>query len=94
MMKFGTSVQRLSAVGLLLLGMIATASAQESRGSITDANDGALSAATVTLKNVETNVENKAVTNEDGNYNFALVHPGKYSITADRSGLGLYSENE
>jgi len=75
----------------LLLMVFVSASAQEFRGSITgkitDQNGALLPAATVTLKNIETNVENTTVANDDGTYTFPLVNPGKYTVTVAASGF-------
>lgn len=79
-------------VALLLLFVFVAAGAQEFRGSlagkITDPNGAALPGATVTVKNVETNVEATATTNEEGAYNFPLLQPGKYTLTATSTGFG------
>jgi hypothetical protein len=68
-----------------------TAGAQEFRGSVTgkvtDPNGAALPGATVTIKNVDTNAENSAEANEDGSYNFALLQPGKYTLTVTKEGF-------
>ena len=77
---------------LLLLMVFVTASAQEFRGSlagnVTDPNGAALPGATVTIKNVETNVENTATTNDDGSYSFPLLMPGQYTLTVTAQGFG------
>src|SRR5215204_4083357 len=79
-----------TAVLLLLLTFVA-ASAQESRGSltgsVTDPNGASLPGATVEIKNVETNVSNTTTSNEEGNYNFPLLNPGKYTLTVTAQGF-------
>jgi Carboxypeptidase regulatory-like domain len=79
-----------TAVLLLLLTFVA-AGAQESRGSltgtVTDPNGAALPGATVEIKNIETNVANTVTTNEEGNFNFPLLNPGKYTLTVTASGF-------
>jgi hypothetical protein len=76
---------------LLLLLTFVSASAQESRGSlsgnVTDPNGASLNGATVELKNIETNVANTATTNEQGAYSFPLVQPGKYTLTVTAQGF-------
>ena len=76
---------------LLLLMMFVMAGAQEFRGSltgtVTDPNGAALPGATVEIRNVETNVANTATTNEDGNYTFPLLNPGRYTLTVKASGF-------
>jgi hypothetical protein len=76
---------------LLLCVAFLTASAQEFRGSVTgkvtDPNGAVLPGATVVIKNVETNVEQTATTNSDGEYSFPLLQPGKYSLTVSAQGF-------
>ncbi|HEY0174476.1 MAG TPA: TonB-dependent receptor [Pyrinomonadaceae bacterium] len=79
------------AAALLLLLSFAVAGAQESRGAlagtVTDPNGAALPGATVEIRNVETNVANTVTTNEEGNFNFPLLNPGKYTLTVTASGF-------
>jgi len=76
---------------LLLLTLFVTASAQEFRGSVTgkvtDPNGAAIPGATVTIKNIETNSETTATTNDEGTYNFPLLQPGKYTLTVTQQGF-------
>ncbi|HEY6400576.1 MAG TPA: carboxypeptidase-like regulatory domain-containing protein, partial [Blastocatellia bacterium] len=76
---------------LLLILAAVTAGAQEFRGSltgrITDSAGAAVVGATVSLKNVETNIANSATTNEDGAYNFPLLQPGKYQLSVTHQGF-------
>ncbi|HKX31522.1 MAG TPA: carboxypeptidase regulatory-like domain-containing protein [Blastocatellia bacterium] len=75
----------------LLLWLAVTAAAQEFRGSltgkITDPHGAALPGATVDLRNIETNITATARTNEDGNYTFPLLQPGKYTLTITQEGF-------
>jgi hypothetical protein len=75
---------------LLILAAV-TAGAQEFRGSltgrITDSAGAAVVGATVSLKNVETNIANSTTTNEDGAYNFPLLQPGKYQLSVTHQGF-------
>src|SRR5438270_6440793 len=79
-----------AAVLLLLLAFVA-ASAQEFRGSVTgqvtDPNGAAVPGASVVIKNVDTNVEANATTNDDGAYSFQLLQPGKYTLTVNAQGF-------
>ena len=78
-------------ITLLLLLLAVTAGAQEFRGSITgritDPKGAALVGASVSVKNVETNIAATATTNEDGAYNFPLLQPGKYRLTVTLQGF-------
>ena len=84
-------VRRSITVVLLLLAAFVTANAQESRGSIagkvTDPNEAVVPGAEVTIKNIETNVVATATTTDDGTYNFALLQPGKYTLTVTKEGF-------
>jgi hypothetical protein len=75
----------------LLLSVFSAAHAQEFRGSITghvtDPSGGALPGATVTVKNVDTNVENTVTINDDGSYSFPLLQPGKYTLRVTNQGF-------
>src|SRR5437762_953650 len=79
------------AVVLLLLLTSAVTNAQEFRGSVTgqvtDPNGAIVPSAVVTIKNVGTNVENTATTNDEGSYNFPLLQPGHYTLTVTAPGF-------
>jgi carboxypeptidase family protein len=81
----------LGRIALLLLLPAVTAGAQEFRGSltgkITDSAGAALVGASVSVKNVETNIVNSTTTNEDGVYNFPLLQPGKYQLSVTQQGF-------
>ncbi len=76
---------------LFLLLMFVSVGAQEFRGSltgkVTDPNGAVVPGATVTIKNVGTNVENTATTNDDGSFDFPLLQPGKYTLTVTHPGF-------
>ncbi|HEY0659214.1 MAG TPA: TonB-dependent receptor, partial [Pyrinomonadaceae bacterium] len=59
---------------------------QESRGTITgtiaDPTGAVVTAATVTVQNIETNISATATTNEEGAFTFPLLLPGQYKLTA------------
>ena len=79
-------------IAMLLLSMIVVpASAQEFRGSltgkVTDSQGAVIPGATVSIKNIETNIVTTATTNEDGSYNFPLLQPGKYTLTVTQQGF-------
>ncbi|MGC8792405.1 MAG: carboxypeptidase-like regulatory domain-containing protein, partial [Bryobacteraceae bacterium] len=67
------------------------ASAQEYRGTITglitDASGAAVPDVEVTLTNLETNVALQARTTEAGVYTFRLIQPGRYRISARKTGF-------
>ncbi|MEO6055335.1 MAG: TonB-dependent receptor, partial [Gemmatimonadales bacterium] len=57
------------------------------RGIVTDSVGGALSGASVTLKNAETNAERVLTTNERGVYVATLLRVGTYEVTARALGF-------
>jgi hypothetical protein len=84
-------VPKLHSIALLLLTFVFGASAQEYRariqGTVTDPSQAAVAGATVTLRNVNTGVENVRQTDAAGHYLFDLIIPGTYSVTAQASGF-------
>ena len=59
------------------------------RGAVRDAN-GVIPGVTVTMTNDATGAARDAVTNEQGQYNFAAVPPGNYTIKAELTGFRTY----
>jgi hypothetical protein len=62
------------------------------RGVVRDAN-GVIPGVTVTLTNEETNASRETVTNEVGQYNFAAVPPGSYTIKSRLNGYKSFDHN-
>ncbi|HEX6896318.1 MAG TPA: TonB-dependent receptor [Bryobacteraceae bacterium] len=56
-------------------------------GRVLDASGSPVPKATVTLSNVETGVEAKASTNNNGEYNFFDVKIGRYTVTVEATGF-------
>jgi hypothetical protein len=75
----------------LLLCLAGVCSAQESRGSITgkvmDPQNAVVPGTTVTITNRETNVSNRATTNQTGYFEVNFLDPGTYSISAEAIGF-------
>lgn len=57
------------------------------QGVVTDPSGGVVSGATVTLKNLDTNLTQVATTNDAGIYNFSALPPGRFSVTVEKSGF-------
>lgn len=76
---------------LLVSAITLTATAQEFRGSIsgtvTDPNGAVVPGATVTVKNVETNIAGSVTTNDSGSFSIPFLLPGKYNVTVSNSGF-------
>jgi hypothetical protein len=56
-------------------------------GSIQDDSGAVVVGARVIARNVATGVVNEATTNESGNYQFPVLIPGEYEVTAEMSGF-------
>lgn len=79
------------AIILVILSGFTIVFGQEYRGAITgsinDQNGAAVAGATVTLQNTETNITVNSTTNSEGVYNFPLLLPGKYKLSATGEGF-------
>src|SRR5882762_4987574 len=56
-------------------------------GTVTDPNNAVVAAANVTITEVNTNIKRSASTNENGNYVFANLPLGRYSVEVERAGF-------
>ena len=56
-------------------------------GTVTDNSGGALPGATVTLRNLDTNVTQITVTNDSGAYEFFTLRVGRYEVKTELDGL-------
>ena len=81
--------------GLLLMASSAVASAQgriSLTGRVTDQSGAAVSAATVTARQLGSSFERSARTGEDGNYRVDGLLPGDYQVSARREGFSLAAQ--
>ncbi|MGO8718787.1 MAG: carboxypeptidase regulatory-like domain-containing protein [Acidobacteriaceae bacterium] len=78
-------------LGVLVLFGSQLASAQNAQGTIlghvADPSGAAVAGAKVTIKNIDTNVENSYVTNVSGDYTIPELNPGPYSVTVVAPGF-------
>ncbi|MEP6703174.1 MAG: carboxypeptidase-like regulatory domain-containing protein [Acidobacteriota bacterium] len=76
---------------LLTFLLVSTISAQEFRGTIggtvTDPNGAAVPGASVTVKNIATNIANSVTSSDEGSYTVPFLQPGNYAISATASGF-------
>src|SRR5437016_8601238 len=56
-------------------------------GTVTDASGATVPNAKVTITDVNTGTNRNARTNESGNYSFADLPPGKYSVSVELQGF-------
>ena len=61
------------------------------RGAVKDAN-GVIPGVTVTLTNGGTSISRTTVTNDVGEYTFAAVHAGRYSLKATLQGFKTFEQ--
>src|SRR5271163_473051 len=76
----------------VILSLLAPAAfSQESTGTITgtvtDPQNAMVPEATVTLNSLEQGISRKAASNRQGIYEFKFLEPGRYRVTASRSGF-------
>lgn len=79
-------------VAALLLGGSGMALAQnansgEIKGTVTDTSNAVIPGAAVAIRNVQTGVVIRTVTNNDGIYDVPSVPPGDYSVTVSKPGF-------
>src|SRR5437588_865615 len=91
-------IRRLGSAALPILFSCGFAMSQEFRGSITgkitDPNGAVVPGATVSIKNVETNAETTATTNDEGSYDFPVLLPGKYRLVVTREGFKVEAREQ
>jgi hypothetical protein len=79
------------ALALLSLGVAAPSFAQSPTttllGTVTDKNGGAISKASVTATNIDTNLERTVTTNDDGEYRIDLLPLGHYKVEITAQGF-------
>jgi hypothetical protein len=85
---FGTAV-------FLMFAVIASAQVNSSiGGTVEDTSKPLIPGVTVTATNTQTGVTNSSVTNETGTYNFSVLIPGNYKLTAELPGFRPYTYND
>ncbi|HZI47023.1 MAG TPA: carboxypeptidase regulatory-like domain-containing protein, partial [Pyrinomonadaceae bacterium] len=86
-------------VGLLVLGLSAVGFAQSTTtgsigGVVSNPNKEVVAGASVTVKNIGTNKEDTATTDDTGRFKVANLQPGTYSVTVNSSGFSpMTAEN-
>src|SRR5580693_8150543 len=64
-----------------------TATTGDIAGVVTDPTAAVVTGVPITLKNVDTGSSTSTTTNAQGSYNFSLLQPGNYSVSANVSGF-------
>jgi hypothetical protein len=86
-----------AAVLLLTIVFATSALAQLSgkgtiRGTVTDKSGAVVPGATVTAKNVDTNVPTTTTTTSSGDYEISTLNPGDYTVTVTLKGFQSYTQ--
>jgi len=63
-------------------------------GAVTDPTSAVIPGAKVTLKNLDTQVSQEAVTNSAGRYVFVAIPPGRYTIEVTKEGFKISTTSE
>src|SRR6201999_2251877 len=63
-------------------------------GTVVDPTSAVMPGAKVTLKNLDTQVEQEAVTNSAGRYVFVAIPPGRYTIEVTKEGFKVSATSE
>jgi len=75
------------ALGLLAFAVLGYGQTAEITGRVADASGAAVPAAKISVKNVDTGVEQALRTNDAGYYTTPLLPPGNYEVTAEMQGF-------
>ena len=63
-------------------------------GTVKDRSDAVVAGVTVTLTNLDTNITAVKQTDDNGAYEFVNVRPGRYKVTAEKSGFATGVAND
>ncbi len=89
-MKLQHSALGALAVTLMILaaaGLPAQTTLGTIRGSVTDPSGATVPGVAIVVRNMDTNIENRAVTNASGLYEVTHLVPGRYAVTAEHAGF-------
>jgi hypothetical protein len=84
----------LSGIVLFCAGLAHGQSAARLDGQVFDASNAAIPGAEVTLTNSDTGVSTRTISNGSGEYSFAFVLPGSYSLAVSRTGFKSSNLNQ
>lgn len=92
-----SKIVRLSFVFLLVFGMSAIAMAQSTTtgaigGVVSNPNKEVVPGAAVTVRNVDTNKEDNATTDDTGRFKVPNLQPGRYAVTVNSTGFSAATQ--
>lgn len=93
-----SKILRLSLTVFVLVALSAIAVAQSTvtgaiGGVVTNPNNEVVPGATVTVRNIETNQDSTATTDDEGRFRVVQLQPGTYSVRVSASGFGEYTQD-
>src|SRR5437867_1411987 len=83
---------RLAGLGFLTASVFGQATTGQILGVVLDPSVGAVSAAAVSIRNLETNARRKAWSDEHGLFLLPQLPIGSYEITIEKAGFALYAQ--
>lgn len=94
-----SKILRFSLAAFVLVAMSALALAQSTvtgaiGGVVTNPNSEVVPGATVTVRNIETNKESTATTDDQGRFQVVQLQPGTYSVKVAASGFGDFTQEK
>ena len=63
------------------------------QGAVRDEQQAVIPGATVTIRNIDTNLVSSVVTGADGDFRFSNLPVGNYELTAELAGFGKYTQS-
>ncbi len=92
-----SKIIKLSLLCLLLLGLSSIAAAQSTTtgaigGVVSNPNKEVVPGASVSVKNVDTNKEDAATTDDSGRFKVANLQPGRYAVTVNSAGFSQVTQ--
>lgn len=79
-------------VGGLLIASVAVGQTASITGRVSDSSGAVVPAASVSARNIATNIESKTVTNDEGYFNLLQLSPGAYTISVEKTGFKSVTE--
>ncbi len=79
---------------LMTAALFAQFDTAEVVGTVRDASGGAIPKATVTLTNMDTGIQAKTNSDENGNYDFFNVKVGRYSVVVEHTGFSKFTTTD
>src|ERR1043165_3371918 len=92
-----SKIIKFSLAGLLVLALCAIAFAQSTTtgaigGVVSNPNKEVVPGAAVTVRNVDTNKEDNATTDDTGRFKVPNLQPGRYAVTVNSTGFSAATQ--